>query len=107
MDTQIADKNYVGFKLVVDHPTPAHFTSLGQYLSENVRVTSFLLRENVWVTSMLPGEGTSLPRGGGMVNHQFEPHITSKTRNVCVMGQQAFFCLCTHERAAHVVLTDF
>ena len=45
--------------------------------------------------------------GGAMVNDQFEPHITSKTRNVCVMGQQAFFYLCTHKRAAHAVLTDF
>ena len=65
----------VRFKLVVDHPTPAHFTSFGQYLSENVRVTSLLLGENVRVTSLLLGEnvkvtslllgeGTSLPQGG-------------------------------------------
>ena len=45
---------------------------------------------------------------GTFILYIFIPRsVTSKTRSVCVMGQQAFFCLCTHERAAHVVLTDF
>ena len=86
------------FKLVVDHPTPAHFTSLGQYLRENVRVTSFLLGENVWVTSMLLGEGTSLPRGG----HGKRPIRTAHNQQnpECVCDGPASLLLSMRARAS-------
>ena len=66
-----------------------------------------------WYSSQTPYRKATATVGvggelGTFILYIFIPRsVTSKTQNVCVMGQQAFFCPCTHERAAHAVLTDF
>ena len=62
----MAEICYVGFKLVVNHPTPSHFTSLLEENGEKKHGQENVPGENMWVTFHVnvAREKKTLSRGG-------------------------------------------